>query len=266
MLTFYSLNAESNKALPTTSRFIATMNVLTVDSHFVILIFEVVSMNFSEKLQILRKSKGFTQERLANELNVSRQAVAKWESGIVYPDITNLVQISNLMHVTVDYLVKDQECSTAPAKNNTEDIGEIIAFRLKANQNTYAAFMNEVDSTRFDSHDFRYEEGQYSYHDTYIGGEQFAGEEAVWKNGKAVYAMNYIGRVLKDTFSGNFLKEALRAASASMPFRGPEYYQSGEYLYKCKVSGDFTWYQGYEEIYCNDEKIYECYFHGGIIR
>ena len=143
MLTFYSLNAESNKALPTTSRFIATMNVLTVDSHFVILIFEVVSMNFSEKLQILRKSKGFTQERLANELNVSRQAVAKWESGIVYPDISNLVQISNLMHVTVDYLVKDQECSTAPAKNNTEDIGEIIAFRLKANQNTYAAFMND---------------------------------------------------------------------------------------------------------------------------
>lgn len=39
-------------------------------------------MNFSEKLQLLRKSKGFTQETFANQLNVSRQAVAKWETGV----------------------------------------------------------------------------------------------------------------------------------------------------------------------------------------
>lgn len=223
-------------------------------------------MNFSEKLQILRKSKGYTQEELAEKLNVSRQAIAKYEAGQSYPDINNLIQISNLMHVTVDYLVRDQECSIAPTKSDTDDKTEILAFRLKANKNTYAAFMNEVDSTRFDSHDFRFEEGPYAYHDTYVGGEQFAGEEAVWKNGRAVYAMNYIGRVLADTFSGDFLKEALREANPDMPYRGPEYYQSGEYLYKCKVSGDFTWYQGYEEIYCNNEKVYECYFHGGMMR
>lgn len=52
-------------------------------------------MIFSEKLQLLRKSKGYTQEELAQRLNVSRQAVAKWETGQVYPDITNLIQISN---------------------------------------------------------------------------------------------------------------------------------------------------------------------------
>lgn len=68
-------------------------------------------MIFSEKLQILRKSKGLTQESLADKLAVSRQAVAKWEAGQVYPDIFNLVQISNLMNVSVDYLVKDQDCS-----------------------------------------------------------------------------------------------------------------------------------------------------------
>lgn len=68
-------------------------------------------MIFSEKLQILRKSKGLTQESLADKLAVSRQAVAKWEASQVYPDIFNLVQISNLMNVSVDYLVKDQDCS-----------------------------------------------------------------------------------------------------------------------------------------------------------
>lgn len=222
-------------------------------------------MIFPERLQILRKSKGYTQDGLSEKLNVSRQAVAKWESGQSYPDIENLIQISNLMNVTVDFLVKDQECSVSAIKGAANIVDEIIDFRLKANVNTYAAFMNEVDSTRLDSHDFRYEEGQYVYHDTYVGGEQFAGEEAIWKEGKAVYAMNYLGRVLGENFSGNFLKKALRQATHDMPYRGPEFYQSGEYIYKCKVTGDFHWYQGYEEIYCNNEKVYECYFHGGLM-
>ncbi len=222
-------------------------------------------MNFSEKLQLLRKSKGFTQEELSDRLCVSRQAIAKWEAGQSYPDISNLIQISNLMSVTIDYLVKDQECAVRVPETDLDDIGEIILFRLKANVNTYAAFKNEAEPTRLNAHDYKYEEGEYVYHDTYVGGERFAGEEAIWKNGHAVYAMNYLGRVLGETFSGNFLKEALRAATVNYPYRGPEFYQSGAYLYKSKVSGDFSWFQGYEEIYCNEEKVYECYFHGGLM-
>lgn len=223
-------------------------------------------MSFSEKLKLLRKNKGFTQEEFAEQLNVSRIAVAKWEAGQTYPDIANLIQISNIMNVTIDYLVREQDCSVLPVSMKQDDVQEIIAFRLEANVNTYAAFMNETDSTRLDSHDFRYVKDKFIYHDTYVGGEQFAGEEAVWKNGKAVYAMNYMGRVMNDKFSGNFLKEALRKADEKMPYRGPEYYQAGEYTYKCKVSGDFKWFQGYEEIYCTDEIVYECYFHGGLLR
>ena len=223
-------------------------------------------MIFSEKLVILRKNKGITQETLAEKLNVSRQAVAKWESGQAYPDISNLIQISNLMNVTVDYLVRDGECMVKLDADKDTDLNEIIKFRLEANVNTYAAFMNEVESTRLDSHDFRYENGDYTYHDTYVGGEQFAGEEAVWKKGKSVYAMNYMGRVLGKEFSGNFLKDALRHADMKMPYRGPEYYEDGEYRYKCAVNGDFSWFQGYEEIYWKEEKVYECYFHGGTTR
>lgn len=223
-------------------------------------------MVFSEKLQILRKNKGLTQEELAEKLGVSRQAVAKWESSLVYPDIYNLIQISNLMNVSVDYLVKDQNCAVNISREEQTDIDALIEFRLKANVNTYAGFMNEVDATRPASHDFRYKEGDYMYHDTYLGGEEFAGEEAVWRKGVAVWAMNYIGRVLDDRFSGDFLKEALRAADKKMPYRGPEIYQSGEYTYRCKVTGDFTWFQGFEEIYLNDVKVYECVFHGGKVR
>ena len=223
-------------------------------------------MIFSEKLQLLRKSKGFTQEELSEKLSVSRQAVAKWESGQVYPDITNLIQISNLFNVTVDYLVRDQECMISVSQDTPTDFEELISFRLEAIVNTYAGFMNETESTRLDSHDYSYSNGPYTYHDTYVGGEQFAGEEAIWYEGKAQYAMNYAGRVLDQQFSGDFLKEALRKADRSMPYRGPEYFQSGEYTYKCKVVGDFTWFQGYEEIYCGEIKVYECYFHGGIMK
>lgn len=223
-------------------------------------------MIFSEKLQLIRKNKGLTQEELAEKLSVSRQAVAKWESGQVYPDISNLIQLSNIFNVTVDYLVKDQDCMISCTNVQTQDIDQLIEFRLKANRNTYAAGINKVKSTRLDSRDFTYSEGAYTYHDTYVGGEQFAGEEAIWYEGKSQYAMNYAGRVLGQTFSGDFLKEALKKADKNMPYRGPEYYQSGQYIYKCKVVGDFTWFQGYEEIYCNEEKVYDCNFHGGQLK
>ncbi len=223
-------------------------------------------MIFSEKLQLLRRSKGLTQENLAEKLDVSRQAVARWESGQAYPDIGNLIAVSRLFHVTVDYLVKDQDCAVSCTNGVSRDIEKLVAFRLEANVHTYAAYMNAVDSTRLDSHDFSYQSGAYTYHDTYVGGEQFAGEEAIWYQGKSQYAMNYMGRVLGQRFSGDFLKEALRRADRKMPYRGPEYYQAGEYTYKCNVAGDFSWFQGYEEIYCGEEKVFECYFHGGITK
>ncbi len=234
-----------------------------------------MALIFSEKLQVLRKLKGFTQEELGERLSVSRQAVAKWEAGQAYPDIVNLIGISELLNVTVDYLVKNQDCSVGITRQAYGDLDALITFRLEANAKTYAAMMNEVPSTRLDSHDYRYDMGEFTYHDTYVGGEQFAGQEAIWKNGSAVYAMNYVGRVLHEKFSGKFLKDALKAADKKMPFRGPAWYQSGEYIYQAKVTGDVDWFQGYETI-CwqavgegknvDDINVYECYFHGGLIK
>lgn len=63
---------------------------------------------FGEKLKKLRTDKGWSQEKLAEELNVSRQAVYKWESDKGYPDIENLLQISEIFDVTLDELLKDE--------------------------------------------------------------------------------------------------------------------------------------------------------------
>ena len=65
-------------------------------------------MNLSEKIVGLRKSAGMSQEELAEKLNVSRQAVSRWEMGTAMPDATNILQLSKLFHVTADYLLNDE--------------------------------------------------------------------------------------------------------------------------------------------------------------
>ena len=65
-------------------------------------------MRFEEKIVELRKQKGLSQEELAQQLGVSRQAVSRWELGQTLPDIVNLVQLCELFGVSADYLVKDE--------------------------------------------------------------------------------------------------------------------------------------------------------------
>lgn len=65
-------------------------------------------MEFNNKLYELRKQKGFSQEELANRLNVSRQTISKWEVGESTPDMEKLVAISDLFEVSLDELVMDK--------------------------------------------------------------------------------------------------------------------------------------------------------------
>lgn len=71
-------------------------------------------MNFNEKLQSLRKSNGITQEELAEKLEVTRQTISKWECGESTPDFRNLVKISEIFKVSIDFLLKD----AAPAEDS----------------------------------------------------------------------------------------------------------------------------------------------------
>ena len=64
-------------------------------------------MTFGEKLQALRKSRGWSQEQLAERIAVSRQAVGKWESGAAVPDTENVVELGRLFGVSTDYLLHD---------------------------------------------------------------------------------------------------------------------------------------------------------------
>ena len=65
-------------------------------------------MALSEKLYTLRKKSGLSQEQLAEQLSVSRQAISKWESGQSVPESDKLIVISNYFKVSLDYLLKEE--------------------------------------------------------------------------------------------------------------------------------------------------------------
>ena len=81
-------------------------------------------MEFNEKLQELRKSKGMTQEELAEALFVSRTAISKWESGRAYPNIDSLKEISKFFSVTIDELICPEEIISVAENEKKEYISK----------------------------------------------------------------------------------------------------------------------------------------------
>lgn len=71
-------------------------------------------MQISEKILNLRKSKNYSQDELASQLNVSRQAISRWESGTSLPETENILQLCKIFNVSSDYLLNDsiQELKT----------------------------------------------------------------------------------------------------------------------------------------------------------
>ncbi len=65
-------------------------------------------MRLSDKIVKLRKTNGWSQEELSEKLNVSRQAISRWEGATAQPDAANILQLSKLFGVTTDYLLNDE--------------------------------------------------------------------------------------------------------------------------------------------------------------
>mgnify|MGYP000631581308 CR=1 FL=1 len=91
-------------------------------------------MTIGAKIAACRKRAGMSQEKLANELNISRQAVSRWETGEAVPDTEKVIQLSRIFHVTTDYLLLDIDeapQSAASAENNRETEQRAAEKRMK---------------------------------------------------------------------------------------------------------------------------------------
>lgn len=90
-------------------------------------------MDIAQRIQDLRKEKGLTQEELADQIGVSRQAVSKWESAQSLPEYDKLILLSDFFEVSTDYLMKGTKFQRPAEQQDQHD------FSVKSNPNNTAA-------------------------------------------------------------------------------------------------------------------------------
>lgn len=82
-----------------------------------------MNMTLADKIIQLRKKNGWSQEYLGEQLNVSRQSVSKWESGVSIPDLEKILKMSELFGVSTDYLLKEEMEDALPSKTKAPEDG-----------------------------------------------------------------------------------------------------------------------------------------------
>lgn len=89
-------------------------------------------MNIADRIQKLRKSRGISQEELADRIGVSRQAVSKWESAQSVPDLEKIILLSDYFETTTDYLLKGTAPALEPEKRYSAMVFALIGTVLNA--------------------------------------------------------------------------------------------------------------------------------------
>lgn len=101
-------------------------------------------MDISEKIVLLRKKKGISQEELANELNTSRQAVSKWENNQSLPDLEKLTDLSKYFGVTTDYLISDGSAAAIDNDGCCEADARLQRLKSELTEEEYRCAVNEL--------------------------------------------------------------------------------------------------------------------------
>ena len=151
------------------------------------------------------------------------------------------------------------------------DIQELNAFIVRAKAATYVGDGEQVTPCRLGSHDLRFSDGDWTYHDSYFGGADFIGEEVVYFAEKPVWAMNYYGRILRDELlsaaeAGQMIKASLSRMYQQGRFLGGFEHTENNLTYVDTSEGEADSFRGRELIRRGEEVAYELVYHGGIIR
>lgn len=147
---------------------------------------------------------------------------------------------------------------------------ELQDFLVKAKINTYASKGESKEKILKDgSKELIYKNANLMYRDRYFGFNPFIGEEIVFLDNKAIWGMNYYGKILSKNIDPEqlyaFLKKAMLLVKKERPFRGPACFQEGEWDYKDESRGTVNNFEGTEMIFFKKKKVYELKYHGGAI-
>lgn len=161
-------------------------------------------------------------------------------------------------------------------KLTEDEIKELLLFMYEAHLNTYAADREtnqkyQLFPPKNPGHiEFLYENGIWTYHDSYYGEKNAPGKEVIYHNGEPVWTMAYRSNLYTDDFEivskiYDFLREALRNNPPEMPFRGPKEYEKDGFSYSFVMQeGDLKNFIGKEEIYYNGQLVYSNRTLGGV--
>ncbi len=144
-------------------------------------------------------------------------------------------------------------------------------FLVEAKKNTYASKGEGGEKRLPDgTRELSFSQGDFFYRDRYFGSNPFGGEELVFQGKEAIWLMNYFGHCqpMDGASQGeiySFLKACLKKASVSAPFRGPQEFGAGEFLYENKFIGDLEAFSGEEAIYHQGQAVYRLKYHGGVL-
>lgn len=116
-------------------------------------------MEFGENLKIAREKKGITQQSLADELYVTRQAVSKWECGSRYPDLLTTKCIANKLGVTIDSLLSDDEMINYSEKQGiteAQKAGKIVSslYGIVCTLSIVALIPSLINTLGFNTNEF----------------------------------------------------------------------------------------------------------------
>ena len=148
---------------------------------------------------------------------------------------------------------------------------ELIDFILLAKQASYVGGGSSLLPYRLGSHDLQFIQGDWAYHDSYLGESDFIGEEIVYYCGKVVWGMNYFGRILlpekiTSAQAGTIIQQSLSKMYQSGRFLGGFQHTVGEYCYTDANEGDALYFTGKEWIDLNGELVYQLVYHGGLVK
>jgi hypothetical protein len=155
-------------------------------------------------------------------------------------------------------------------RDHSQGDAALASFLVRAKAQGYASGDESRVVTLSDGgREVSSKEGDLAYRDRWYGEQRFSGEEIVWRHGRAVWSMNFLGataagRAIPAEFT-KFHKAALRRVSVDAPFRGPALYREGDLVYVNDWSGSLREFSGVERILSGDTEIYRLVYHGGLL-
>jgi len=148
---------------------------------------------------------------------------------------------------------------------------DLHTFIIRAKAATYVGGGAKISACRPASHDLQFVDEDWTYLDSYFGGTDFIGEEAVWHSGEPVWAMNYFGYILRPELitpaqAGQMIKASLSRMYTEHRFLGGYQHNQGVFTYFDTSTGEFERFSGCEWIERDGLKVYELVYHGGLIK